>query len=235
MMIAKKASKWPVKWVTAGIALAAIGGAAVSAQYRDRGGEEPAYEVVTSDDEFELRKYAPMIVAEVTHTGDRRRASGQSFRRLAAYIFAQDRPGRETGEAGASIAMTAPVIQERVIQESVDQNQQIAMTAPVLQEETEAGAWRMRFVMPSRFTVETLPKPPSDITLTEVSSRRVAAVRFNGFASNGDWAVMEAMLLEWIAQQELTVVGGAEYASYDAPRVPGPLRRNEVMFEVAAE
>jgi len=213
------------KWVAAGIGIAAIGSVVATAQYRAERSEEPSYDVVMAEEGFELRKYAPMIVAEVTHTGSRRRASGASFRRLAAYIFAQDRPA-----GGERIAMTSPVIQERV-----DQNERIAMTAPVIQEETNEGQWRMRFVMPSRFTMETLPTPPADITLTEVSTRRVAAVRFSGVARSGDWAVMEAMLIEWAEDQDLTVIGCPEYASYDAPMVPGPLRRNEVLIEVASE
>lgn len=215
------------KWIAAGIGLAAIGGSVAYAQYRDleREDEEPAYEVVISDKEFELRKYAPMIVAEVTHSGDRRRASGASFRRLAAYIFAQDRPA-----GGERIAMTSPVIQERV-----DQDQRIAMTSPVLEEAVGADQWRMRFVMPARFTMATLPKPPSDITLTQVPTRRLAAVRFSGVASNSDLVVMEAMLTDWLEKQNLNPVGGFEYAFYDAPMVPGPLRRNEVLIEVAAK
>lgn len=212
------------RWIAAGVALAAIGSAVAYAQSRDT--EEPAYEVVKSDKRFELRDYAPMIVAEVTHSGERRRASGASFRRLAAYIFAQDRPqgGRER------IAMTAPVIQQRV-----DQDQRIAMTAPVIEEETGTGKWRMRFVMPARFTLDTLPTPPEDITLAEVPGRRVAAVRFNGYAGDADLAIMEAMLTEWIEAEDLTAVGDFEYAFYDAPMVPAQRRRNEVLVEVAAE
>ncbi len=211
------------KWMTAGIALASLGSVVAHSQYRGDESEEPAYDVVLSEEGFELRKYAPMIVAEVTHTGSRRRASGASFRRLAAYIFAQDRPA-----GGERIAMTSPVIQERV-----DQDERIAMTSPVIQEETSEDQWRMRFVMPGRFTMETLPQPPADITLTEVPTRRVAAVRFNGMARSGDLAVMEAMLTEWVEDQDFTPIGSFEYAFYDAPMVPGPLRRNEVLIEVA--
>ncbi len=213
------------KWIAAGIGIAAVGGAAVYAQYRDNNSEEPEFDVVLSQDDFELRDYEPMIVAEVTHFGNRRNASGASFRRLAAYIFAQDRPS-----GGERIAMTAPVYEERA-----DQNAPIAMTAPVLQKETDAGEWRMRFVMPSQFTLETLPTPPSDITLAEVPARRVAAVRFSGYANSSDLAAKEALLSQWIKAQNLTAVGGFEYAFYDAPAVPGLLRRNEVLIEVAAE
>lgn len=212
------------KWIAAGIGIAAIGGAVAYAQSRDT--EEPSYDVVTSDKRFELRDYAPMIVAEVTSTGDRRRASGASFRRLAAYIFAQDRPdgGRER------IAMTSPVMQDRA-----KQDEPIAMTSPVLQDETGANEWRMRFVMPARFTMNTLPTPPSDITLSQQPARRVAAVRFNGYASDADLAIMEAKLTEWIEERGLKVAGEFEYAFYDAPMVPPDRRRNEVLIEVAAE
>ncbi|MEM1197029.1 MAG: heme-binding protein [Pseudomonadota bacterium] len=193
------------------------------AQYRDSS-EEPAYAVVASEDAFELRDYEPMIVAEVTHAGSRRQASGRSFRRLAAYIFGQDRP-----DGGEAIAMTAPVLQERI-----DQNQKIAMTAPVLQEETETDLWRMRFVMPAKFTMDTLPTAPDDITLTKLPARRVAAVRFNGNGSPSDLAQMEGFLSEWVVAQGLTPIGDFEYAFYDAPMIPGELRRNEVLLEVVA-
>ena len=207
---------------------AALGAAALGsvsyAQDRDEG-EEPAYSIVTSQEAFELRDYEPMIVAEVTHSGDRRRASGRSFRRLAAYIFGQDRP-----DGGEKIAMTSPVIQDRV-----DQNEKIAMTSPVMQEETETDTWRMRFVMPAKYTMETLPTAPDDITLTKVAARRVAAVKFNGYGTARDLAQMEEFLSEWIAGQGLTPKGDFEYAFYDAPMVPGERRRNEVLIEVVAD
>ena len=212
-----------------GIGLGVVAGlgaiASVSyAQYRERT-EEPDYTVVKSQEAFELRDYDEMIVAEVTHQGDRRRASGRSFRRLAAYIFGQDRP-----EGGEAIAMTSPVLQDRV-----DQDQPIAMTSPVIQEETKTDTWRMRFVMPAKFTMDTLPTAPDDITLTTVAARRVAAVKFNGYGSARDLADMEGFLSEWIGKQGLTPKGDFEYAFYDAPMVPGSMRRNEVLIEVVAD
>ena len=144
------------RWIATGLGIAAIGAVAAYAQYRDI--EKPAYEIVIDDDGFELRDYQPMVVAEVTHTGSRRQAQGASFRRLAAYIFGQDRPA-----GGEEIPMTSPVITEKV-----DQNQEIAMTSPVMTENTGGDSWRMRFVMPAKYTLETLPAAPQDITLTQV-------------------------------------------------------------------
>lgn len=176
------------------------------AQYRNT--EEPEFVSVRADGDFELRDYPALVVAEVTSSGDRQRASGASFRRLAAYIFAQDRP--EGGES-------------------------IAMTAPVLQQETEAGRWQMRFVMPAKYTLDTLPPAPSDIALTQVPARRMAAIRFSGNGGASDLAAHEAQLRQWLEGQGIAPLGEAEYAFYDAPMVPGPLRRNEVLIPVAVQ
>lgn len=193
------------RWIAAGLGLAAMGAAAVYAQYRNT--EQPEFALVRAEGDFELRDYPALVVAEVTSRGDRQRASGESFRRLAAYIFAQDRPAG--GES-------------------------IAMTAPVLQQETGAGAWRMRFVMPAKYTLETLPPAPADIALTQVPARRMAAVRFSGNGGPADLAAREASLRRWMEGQGIVPAGEAEFAFYDAPMVPGPLRRNEVLIPVAA-
>lgn len=194
------------RWIAAGAALAAVGAAAVYAQYRNT--EEPQFAVVSVEGDFALRDYPALVVAEVSHAGSRERASGASFRRLAAYIFGQDRP--EGGE-------------------------NIAMTAPVLQDETAPNEWRMRFVMPSKYTLETLPPAPADIALTQVPARRMAAIRFAGNGSARDLALMEARLRDWMMGQGLMPAGEAEFAFYDAPMVPGPLRRNEVLIPIAAQ
>jgi DNA gyrase inhibitor GyrI len=221
------------KGIAIGAAILAIGAGGAYAYYR-AAVDEPEYALLSKDGDFELRRYAPMIVAEVTHTGERRPALTAGFRRLAAYIFAEDRPGE-------SIAMTSPVMQDQdekiamtapVLQ---DQGAEIAMTAPVLQDGGDASrSWRTRFVMPAQYTMETLPIPPEDITLTELPERRIAAVRFSGNGTNEDLAENEARLRDWIGQQGLEITGPAEFAYYDAPSVPSPLRRNEVLFPVAA-
>ncbi len=210
-------------WFGIGFGLTALAAAVAYGQYRNI--ETPDYAVLVTEGDFEVRQYDAMIVAEVTHTGSRRETQGRSFRRLAAYIFGEDRP-----EGGEAIAMTSPVITERV-----DQDQSIAMTAPVISQQTGEGRWRMRFVMPGEFTLDTLPTPPTDITLEEVPSRRMAAIQFSGNAREAELAARREALGNWIASRGLTRVGDYQYAFYDAPMVPGPLRRNEVMIEVAAE
>jgi hypothetical protein len=63
----------------------------------------------------------------------------------------------------------------------------------------------------------------------------MAAIRFSGNGSARDLALMEARLRDWMTGQGLMPAGEAEFAFYDAPMVPGPLRRNEVLIPVAAQ
>ena len=54
------------------------------------------------------------------------------------------------------------------------------MTAPVNLEKT-GGKYRITFLMPSRYTLETLPEPlDSRVELKEVPSRLMAAIRYSG-------------------------------------------------------
>ena len=62
----------------------------------------------------------------------------------------------------------------------------------------------------------------------------MAALRFSGSASDRDLALMEARLRDWMRHERLMPAGEAEFAFYDAPMIPGPLRRNEVLIPVAA-
>ena len=62
--------------------------------------EEPAYVVLKTAGDVEIRQYDPYIVAEVTVSGDG--ADSRAFRMLAGYIFGDN-------TSGEKMAMTAPV------------------------------------------------------------------------------------------------------------------------------
>ena len=128
--------------------------------------EEPPHAVLVRDGKFELRRYAPMVVAEVVTTGGRWPAVNAGFRPLARYIFGANTPG-------AKIAMTSPVTQTA----GGGKGEKIAMTAPVVQAK-QGDAWTIRFVMPAGSTLATMPAPvdPS-VRLLEEPSRTVAALR----------------------------------------------------------
>lgn len=132
--------------------------------------EEPRYEVILSEGDMELRRYAPMLIAETEVEGSMDEASNKGFRLIADYIFGNNQSS--DAEQRAKIAMTAPVTVE-------PQSSKIAMTAPVTVEpqsaETDMKAarrWRIHFVMPSQYTLETIPKPSNSLVqLREIPSR----------------------------------------------------------------
>ena len=181
--------------------------------------EQPAYTVVSSQDDIEIRRYAPMIVAEVQVNGERGDATGKGFRLLADYIFGNNTVRRD-------IAMTAPVQQQ-------GQFQKIAMTAPVQQQASDRF-WTISFVMPSEYTMQTLPKPNNDkVKIRNVPAKRYIAIRFSGRNTDSNVREHEAKLMAYIAQNNIKVSGSAKYAFYNPPWTLPFLRRNEVMFEIA--
>jgi hypothetical protein len=180
--------------------------------------EESSYTVVEQADNFELRMYAPNIVAETLVEGDFSEVGNEGFRRLAGYIFGKNRKQE-------SIDMTAPVSQET-------SSEKIAMTAPVNQA-TVGGKWRITFTMPAEYTMETLPMPLDDrVILKQEPGRLMAAIRYSGTWSRDRYQEKEASLRSLIGEHGLKAVGEPVFARYNAPYTLWFLRRNEVLIPV---
>jgi hypothetical protein len=178
---------------------------------------EPPFSLVNSEPPFEIRDYAPMLVAETTTTGDRDQAVNAGFRVLADFIFGNNR-------AQAEIAMTAPVTQAK--------GEDIAMTAPVTQTET-GGAWTIGFVMPANYTSATLPLPNDPrVTIREIASRRIAVVVYSGLSGDDEVRAQTAALQTWMGQMNLTAAGSPVVARYDPPWTLPMFRRNEIQIEI---
>ncbi len=206
-------------------AAATLGTVAYAQSGRGQDDEEPGFTLVSSENGIEIRDYAPMIVAETQVSGNGSRARNAGFRILADYIFGNNVPDDK-------IAMTSPVTQQENTQGSERNGEKIAMTSAVAQQEADEGSL-VTFVMPAKYTMETLPEPRNDrVTLREIPAKRVAAVRFGGRADNSDLEKQEAKLRAFLTTNDLTPTSPASYAFYDAPWVPAPMRRNEVMFDL---
>ncbi|MEO8386661.1 MAG: heme-binding protein [Betaproteobacteria bacterium] len=191
--------------------------------------EEPAYKVIKQDGDFELREYASMIVAETTVSGSLDEASSRGFRVIADYIFGNNiASGASSNE---KIAMTAPVTMTAANQSS----EKIAMTAPVTMAAGDAApdTWRMHFVMPSKYTMASLPTPKNPaVKLREVAAQRVAVNRFSVFSGEQKVADKTAQLNDWISRSNLSPSGKSQLARYNMPLTPPPLRRNEILIPV---
>lgn len=181
--------------------------------------EEAMYNVLKKDDIFELRDYAPHILAETVVEGDLEQAGNKAFRRLFRYISGEN-------VARDHVAMTTPVSQE-------PRGQKIKMTAPVGQQRVQ-DKWAVSFMMPASYTLETLPKPEDpQITLRQVPSRRMAAVRYSGLWSEKNYLRHKVQLESWIRESGLTIVGDPVWARYNSPLSLWFLRRNEILIPVA--
>lgn len=203
--------------------------------------KEPEYTLLQEAGEYELRRYAPMILAQIETTGSWDKASRKGFKPLFQYIDGQNTsrtkvamtsPVLTQSEDGTKIPMTAPVLIEENDGDDSDA-QKIPMTAPVLMEENDEKTWTMSFVMPSNFTLKTTPRPLNpEVKIVKQAAKKYAVIRYSGVADRQSRQEKTKQLLQWIQAQNLTPVSQAAFAGYDAPFVLPAFRRNEVLIEV---
>ena len=180
--------------------------------------EKAKYTVLEREEDFEIRQYDPQIVAETFVEGNLEEVGNEGFRRLYAYIS-----GENTKKQ--SISMTAPVGQET-------RSEKIAMTAPVKQEKKD-NQWRITFLMPAVYTLETLPEPNDNkVKLKADPGRLMAAVRYSGTWSEDGYEENKALLEDYIQKRGLVKAGEPVWARYDPPFMPWFLRRNEVLIPI---
>jgi hypothetical protein len=182
--------------------------------------EEAEYTVIKKDTHFEIRDYAPHIIAETVVQGNIKDAGDIAFKKLFGYISGDNR-------SRDKVSMTAPVSQK-------PGGKKIEMTAPVAQQR-DKESWVVSFMMPTSYTIKTLPEPEdNEITLRQVPARRMAAIRYSGFWSEEGYLRHKAELESWINKMGLTVVGVPIWARYNPPFMPWFLRRNEVLIPIDA-
>jgi hypothetical protein len=176
---------------------------AAGAEATHKGYEMPPYRVERTEGTREIRSYGPHLLAEVKVSGSRNAAIQSGFRLLAGYIFG--------GNAGG---------------------EKIAMTVPVAQT-PEGDHWTVSFMMPARFTKDSLPAPKTDdIRFVEVAGSRQVVERFSGIATTGDLEKRAEALKTWAEGQGLTILEGPHFYFYDAPMTLPWNRRNEVAFTI---
>lgn len=198
--------------------------------------EEPSFKVISKSGTFEIRQYAPMLVAETTVEGDMDEASNRGFRRIADYIFGNNQSA-QTGSS-AKIAMTAPVTLE-------PQSEKIAMTAPVTMSSanntgslansnmTGSHKWRVHFVMPSQYTMANIPQPKNvDVKLREIPGKFFAVNNYTGFNTQSGVQAKTDALMAWVQEKKLKALSSPQLSRYDPPWTLPMFRRNEIMVEI---
>lgn len=179
--------------------------------------ETPKYTVIMKQNGIEIRHYPAYIQAEVTINEKRyRSAIEKGFNVLAGYIFGNNITKQK-------IKMTSSV--------QASQSEKIAMTAPVTI--TGESSFTVAFIMPSAYTLETLPQPKdSRVHFRLMPTRLLAAIRFSGFFLQDTILKHQRRLGQWLEEQGMKMEGDFVVAGYNPPWVPGFLARNEVLVPI---
>lgn len=185
------------------LALGVVMAGGAGAEATHKGYEMPPYRVDWAEGAREIRGYGPHLLAEVRVSGGRSGAIQGGFRVLAGYIFG----GNATGE-------------------------KIAMTVPVAQ--TPAGEdWVVSFMMPARYTAETLPAPRSErVRFVQAGPSRQVVERFSGLPGTAGLEERAEALRAWAEGQGHEILAGPHYYFYDAPMTLPWKRRNEAAFTI---
>lgn len=165
--------------------------------------ETQVYKVIKVEKEFEIRFYPSTTMAAITSSAKTYKELGSSgFRKLAGYIFGDNK-----------------------------ENKQIAMTAPVHMDINDSVS-SMSFVMPANYTKENLPLPNNaDVSIQTTPDEYVAAITFDGFASQETIQKYTTILEKALQEKKLSYFGNFRFLGYNPPyQLFG--RRNEIIVSV---
>ncbi|XP_059647135.1 uncharacterized protein LOC132293611 [Cornus florida] len=189
--------------------------------------ETPKFEVIQSTNEYEIRKYSPSVIAEVTYDPSQFKGNKDAgFTILANYIGALGNPQNTKPE---KIAMTAPVITKS--------SEKIAMTAPVVTKsggEGEKKMVSMQFILPEKYKkAEEAPKPVDErVVIREEGERKFGVVKFSGSATEEVVKGTVEKMKESLGRDGYKVIGEFLLARYNPPWTLPPFRTNEVMIPI---
>ena len=170
--------------------------------YRTARIESPKYKIVKSFENFEIRNYDAMVLAQTQMNSNAyEESSSMGFKTIANYIFGGNK-----------------------------ENQKIAMTSPVIMEMGESS--KMSFVMPKEHSFENLPEPNSKkVALVQIQPKTYAVLEFTGFANDNKIQKHSKRLLQFLKSESLAPLGSMKYLGYNPPwQVLG--RKNEIAVEV---
>ncbi len=180
--------------------------------------DEPDYQLVEEQDAFELRRYPALIVAETEVQADFDGATKAASPLLVDYV--------QRGNQGKrNLPMLAPVRQQLADNALGDAVGEVGAGGD--------GPWLYQFPMATEYRMSMLPHPmDARVVLRQVPEQLVAVRRYDGNWSEERYREQEAALLDALQANGLIPMSNPVFARYNAPFIPGFLRRNEVLIEV---
>ena len=182
--------------------------------------EEPKFTIIEEKKWYQIRQYESYIVAEVEVNGNQNEALNQWFWYLAWYIFGWN-------NENDSIAMTVPVAETKKTWT------QIAMTVPVSNTIWNNDTRIVQFSMPSKYTIETLPKPNNDkVILKTLPWYKAAILTYSWFTTEKKVENMKNKLLSLLELDNQEIIWEITSAQYNPPLSFPLLRRNEIIIPI---
>lgn len=180
--------------------------------------EEPDFNIISKEKNYEIREYSPRIVAETFVDTPFDKAGSKTFKILADYIFGNNL-------SKSKIKMTAPVSQKKA-------SEKIAMTVPVNQTKTNKG-YSVQFTMPSKYSLETLPKPVDErVKIKQLPSKKIAVYSYSGSWSQKRFERKLKSFKSSLKKDKVNFSGEPTFARFNSPFQLWFLRRNEIWLEV---
>ena len=172
--------------------------------------EEPKYQILKSNNNYEIREYNARLAVEVTYSNE-----DSGFRYLFNYISGENTTSEK-------VNMTVPVTQ----------SVKIDMTAPVTQSKKD-GKLVMQFYLPSKFTLNNAPKPTnSRVSLVVLEGGIYAVIKYSGRVTDKNFQKHYKELKEYLTKDNINFFEPAIRATFNGPFTLPILRRNEVMVKI---
>ncbi len=172
--------------------------------------EEPKYEIIKSNKDYEIRKYNNRLAIQTEYSYE-----NSGFRYLFNYISGENNMSEK-------VSMTVPVTQ----------SVKIDMTSPVTQF-NKNGKMVMQFYLPSKFTLENAPKPTnSRVNLVTMEGGHFAVLKYSGSSSDKNYLNKLDKLKDSLIKDKIEMLDSGTKATFNGPFTLPILRRNEAMIEI---
>ena len=172
--------------------------------------EEPKYQILESNNNYEIRKYSDRLAVEVTYSNE-----DSGFRYLFNYISGENTTSEK-------VSMTVPVTQ----------SVKIDMTAPVTQSKKD-GKLVMQFYLPSKFTINNAPKPTNNrVSLVVIEGGIYAVIKYSGRVTDKNFQKHYEELKKYLTKDNIDFIEPGIRATFNGPFTLPILRRNEVMIKI---
>lgn len=163
------------------------------------------YEVLTNEENIEIREYPYFLVAEIKTKEKRSKSLKWSVKILLDYISGNN-----------------------------SQKEAIPMTTPILQQKIN-NEWIVSFILPKNYTLNNIPTPNNkNIYFREISPAKYIAILFSGKADNKNITENNRLLKKYCNEYNINIINASKLlAFYSPPWMIPMLKRNEILYKIS--